>query len=142
MKRLTIIILMLTALTVAVGCGSGQSGQPCEIYKKYASQPGLTVAEVRDFALCDSVRVNVVLVEADDNEAWQQLTQSLDIRIDEGSTSWLADPADPAVRTAWTGSPALRIVASHSRHAIGFYSIENDVQYDALIDYQLRELEK
>lgn len=136
MKRLTIIILMLTALAAATGCGPGRS----EIYRKYASQPGLTVAEVRGFALCDSVLVDVVLVEADDDEAWQQLTKTLDIRTDEGSTSWLADPADPTVRTAWTGHPVLRVVASPGRHTVGFYSIDSEVQYDALVDYQLNNM--
>lgn len=136
MKRLTIIILMLTALATTVGCGSGRS----EIYKKYASQPGLTVAEVRGFALSDSVLVDVVLVETDDEEAWRQLAQALDIRIDEGSTSWLADPADPAARTTWTGTPVLRVVASHNRRTVGFYSINSEVQYDALIDYQLNNM--
>ena len=51
--------------------------------------------------------------------------------------SWLASPTNPVQRVKWTGKPVLRVIASHKRHTIGIYRIDNELQYEALIDYQL-----
>ena len=99
------------------------------------------MAQVQGFRLNDSVKIDVVLMVADDEASWQQLKEEFDIRGNEGSVSWLGDPGDPEERVAWKGEPVLRVVASHDRHAIGFYRLENEKQYDALIDYQLGELQ-
>lgn len=130
-------MLTLMALMAATGCTSGHPG---ELYQRYASQPGLTVAEVCSFALCDTVEVDVVLVEAESEEAWQQLAEELGVRDDDGSTSWLATTADPSVRVQWADEPVLRVVASPSRRTVGFYTIADEAQYDALIDYQLNNM--
>ena len=137
MKRLLTIMLIVASLAATVGCGTRGGKHPGEIYRRYASQPGLTVAEVCGFALCDTVAVDVVLVEAESDDAWRQLATELDIRSDEGSTSWLATAGSPAERTSWTGCPVVRVVASPDRRTVAFYTIEGEVQFDALIDYQI-----
>ncbi len=109
------------------------------LYKRYASQADLTVAQVSGFRLADTVRVDVVLVVADDAAAWQRLARELGIRDSEGVTSWLADADRPEQRVKWHGAPALRVVASPARRSVGFYRLENEVQYDALLDYQLNQ---
>ena len=38
------------------------------------------------------------------------------------------------------GSPVMRVIASHDKQTIGFYHIDNEAQYDALIDYQLENI--
>lgn len=133
MKRLTLICLLLLPLA-AWSQGS--------LYQRYASQDGLTVAQVSGFRLTDSVRVDVVLVVADNQTAWDRLSDELDLRDDEGITSWLGDVDRPAERTRWHGQPLLRIVASPARRTVGFYRVDSEAQLDALIDYQLTQSQK
>ena len=133
MKRLLIILIFM--LPVAMMAQS-------ELYKRYASRQELTVAQVSGFKLNDSVRVDVVLVVADNEAAWQRLKQELDIRGDEGVTSWLGELKQPSRRARWNGRPLLRVVASHARHTVGFYRLDTEKQYDALIEYQIKKMKK
>lgn len=139
MKKILLIIALVPL--VFVGCTVEPAEQPSELYAKYAPHEGLTVAQVSGFRLNDTVSVDVVLLQADDEAAWQRLAAELGVRpADEGSASWLAEPDSPAVRTAWTGEPVLRVVASPARRTVGLYRLESEVQYDALIDYQLNRM--
>lgn len=141
MKTRTIIPLWVLLATLAfAACSSDGDVKPGALYQKYAAHPGLTVAQVSDFALCDSVKTDVVLLVADDEESWLQLKEELDIRGDEGSVSWLGDMEAPARRMQWDGQPVLRVIASHHRHSVGLYRIDNEAQYDALMDYQLNNI--
>lgn len=134
MKRIAIIILVLLMPLASMSQG--------QLYKQYASRPGLTVAQVDGFKLNDSVGVDVVMLRADSDEAWQQLAKEFDIRGTETVVSWLGDPQKPAQRVKWTGRPVMRVVASHKRHTIAFYRLDNERQYDALVDYQMQGMAK
>ena len=113
-----------------------------DLYKRYASRQELNVAQVSGFKLSESQRVDVVLVVADNEAAWQKLTKELNIKGDDGVVSWLGDPKNPAQRVKWTGTTVLRVVASHARRTVAFYRINTEAQYDALLDYQLNNLHK
>ncbi len=112
------------------------------LYHRYADRKGLTVAEVDGFSLNDSVMVDVVMLQAESDEEWQRLCDEFDIRGEEGTLSWLGETDNPSIRTEWDGSTVMRVIASHSRRTIGLYRIDNEVQYDALIDYQLNKIKK
>ena len=88
MKRIAIIILVLLMPLVAMSQG--------QLYKQYASRPGLTVAQVDGFKLNDSVGVDVVMLQAENDEAWQKLIKEFDIRGTETVVSWLGNPQKPA----------------------------------------------
>ena len=133
MKRLLFILMMLLPIVAM-----SQS----ELYKQYASRQELTVAQVSGFKLNETERVDVVLVVADDEAAWQKLTKELNIKGEDGVVSWLGDIKKPAQRVKWTGAPILRVVASHSRRTLAFYRINTEAQYDALIDYQLNNMKQ
>ena len=139
MKK-TLLFMLLPVLLVA-GC-MREAQEPPEggLYKRYASQPKLSVAQVSGFSLNDSVRVDVVLLQAEDDEAWQRMTAEFAIGDTAGVTSWLGDIDEPSTRVKWDGQPVLRVIASHERHAVGLYRIGNEAEYDALIDYQLNKL--
>lgn len=142
MKRLLLILTALLQLATFVACSSGTDEQPGEIYRKYASQPGLAVAQVTAFELYDTVSVDVVMLVADNDSAWRQIVAEFDIRCDSGSTSWLAPIDQPSIRASWDNSPVLRVVAMPERRTVGIYRIDNEEQYDALLDYQLNNLHK
>lgn len=131
MKRLFIILILLLPI-VAMAQSS--------LYKNYASRKNLTVAQVSGFKLNESERVDVVIVVADDDAAWRQLAQELNVRGEEGAVSWLGDIKEPARRVKWKKTPVLRVVASPARRTIAFYRINTEAQYDALLDYQLNNM--
>ena len=133
MKRLLIILMML--LPIAAMAQN-------DLYKRYASRQELTVAQVSGFKLNESERVDVVIVVADDEAAWQKLTQELNIKGENGVVSWLGDIRKPAQRVKWTGAPVLRVVASHARRTVAFYRLNTEAQYDALLDYQLNNMKQ
>ncbi len=112
------------------------------LYHRYSDRKGLTVAEVDGFSLNDSVMVDVVILQAESDEEWQSLCNEFDIRGEEGTLSWLGETDNPSIRTEWDGGTVMRVIASHSRRTIGLYRIDNEVQYDALIDYQLNKIKK
>ena len=128
MKKLFFSLIMLLPLIV-----SGQG----RLYERYAARQDLTVAEVSGFRLSDSVRVDVVLLVADDEKAWRQLMKEYDIRGTEGTTSWLGEADQPARRTRWTGQAVCKVIASHANRTIAFYRLETMEQYEALLDFQL-----
>jgi hypothetical protein len=127
---LLLVMLPLTAMS--------QSG----LYKKLAQRKGVSVAEVTGFRINDSVKIDVVLMTADDEATWQRLKKEYGITGTAGTTSWLGELEHPEQRARWEQKPVLRIIASHSRKAIGFYRIETDEQFDALIDYQMNAIKK
>ena len=134
MKKLLLILLPLMLLA----CSREKEETP--LYQQYAARKNLTVAQVKGFQLCDSVKTDVVILVADDSAAWQQLKEEFDIRTSEGVTSWMGDIDEPARRVKRSVRPAWRAMAVHDDHTIAFYCIENDIQYEALLDYQLDKL--
>jgi len=132
---------MLLPLMLAVGCRH-RTEAPAEgsLYGRYASLPETSVAQVSGFQLCDTVSVDVVLLQADSDEAWQRMKDMFAIVDSTGVTSWLADTEEPATRVKWEGQPLLRVIASHDKQAIGLYRLDSEEQYDALVDYQLNRM--
>lgn len=138
MNRQTILFLLLT-LTLLTGCSQRETPPESALYQHYVHRQDLKVAQVNGFKLCDTVHIDVVMLQAESDQAWQQLMEEFNIRGEEGSVSWLGEADNPAQRILWTGIPAIRVIASHSKQSIGFYRIESESQYDALIDYQLEK---
>ena len=133
MRRLLIILMMMLPIAAM-----SQS----ELYKRYASRQDLTVAQVSGFKLNESERVDVVIVVADNEDAWRKLTEELNIKGENGVVSWLGDTNRPEQRMKWTGGPVLRVVASHARRTVAFYRLNTEAQYDALLDYQLNNMKQ
>ena len=110
------------------------------LYRQYAARQDLTVAQVKGFQLCNTVKTDVVILVADDSTAWAGLKEEFDIRTSEGVTSWMGDIDKPAKRVKRNVRPAWRAMAVHADRTIAFYCIDDSVQYQALLDYQLDEL--
>lgn len=136
MKKLLLILLPLMLLA----CSREVEETP--LYHKYAERHNLAVAQVNGFRLCDTVTTDVVILVADDSAAWQGLKEELDIRTSEGVTSWMGDIDQPQQRVKGGRLPAWRAMAVHNERTVAFYSIDNDVQYRALLDYQMNKMEQ
>lgn len=135
MKRLSYILIPLMLL---VGCNREEATAP--LYQQYAAHKNLTVAQVFGFQLCDTVKTDVVILVADDSAAWQGLKEEFDIRTSEGVTSWMGDIDHPEQRVKRDIRPAWRAMAVHEEMTIAFYHIEDDIHYEALLDYQMNKL--
>ena len=123
-----------------VGCNREEATAP--LYQQYAAHKNLTVAQVFGFQLCDTVKTDVVILVADDSAAWQGLKEEFDIRTSEGVTSWMGDIDHPEQRVKRDIRPAWRAMAVHEEMTIAFYHIEDDIHYEALLDYQMNAIEK
>ncbi len=134
MKKTLLILLPLMLLA----CSREVEEMP--LYRQYAARQDLTVAQVKGFQLCDTVKTDVVILVADDSTAWAGLKEEFDIRTSEGVTSWMGDIDKPAKRVKRSVRPAWRAMAVHADRTIAFYRIEDSVQYQALLDYQLDKL--
>ena len=128
--------IVFCLLTVA--CAHKLEKDP--LYRQYAGREDLTVAQVGGFQLCDTVKTDVVILVADDSAAWQSLKEEFDIRTSEGVTSWMGNIDHPEQRVKRAERPAWRAMAVHDDRTIAFYRIDNEVQYQALLDYQLENL--
>ena len=125
MKKM--IWIMLLPLVMLTGCSHEKKEMNVSaLYQHYAERENLSVAQVSGFELNDSVCVDVVLMQADNEEAWQQLKEE----------------ENPAIRTQWNGTPVMRVIASLYKHTIGIYRIDNETQYDAIVEYQLEKTKK
>lgn len=141
MKRLLLIFALLLPLLLMVACRSeAEDPQESMLYKRYAARTDMTVAQVCDFRLCDTVAIDVVLLKADDEAAWRRMAEEFGIHDTAGVTSWLGDTENPAIRVKWEGQPVVRVAASHEKKSIGLYCIETETEYDAMLDYQLNNL--
>ncbi len=129
----------LWTLTLFVACTPEIEKVP--LYHQYEARKDLTVAQVTGFQLCDTVKIDVVILVADDSAAWQSLKTEFDIRTSEGVTSWMGDIDHPAQRVKRNVRPAWRAMAVHADRTIAFYRIADSVQYQALLDYQLNQLD-
>jgi hypothetical protein len=138
MKQLVLILLL--PLMALAACSHKQEELP--LYRQYAGRQDLTAAQVNGFRLCDTVTTDVVILVADDSAAWQGLKEELDIRTSEGVTSWMGDIDQPQQRVKGGRLPAWRAMAVHNERTVAFYRIDNDVQYRALLDYQMNKMEQ
>ena len=138
MNRLAFLVFSFYLLLFAASCSREEVETP--LYQHYAACKSLTVAQVTGFQLNDSVKVDVVILVADDSIAWQGLKEELDIRTSEGVTTWMGNIDHPQQRVKRSERPAWRAMAVHDSLTVAFYRIDNEEQYDTLMDYQLNKL--
>ena len=136
MKRLLFILLLPLAF---LSCSREVEEVP--LYRQYAARQDLTVAQVKGFQLCDTVKTDVVILVADDSAAWCRLKEEFDIRTSEGVTSWMGDIKQPAQRVKRSVRPAWRAMAVHADRTVAFYRIDTEEQRQALLDYQMKAIE-
>lgn len=135
MKKTLLILLPLMLLACS------REVEEVPLYQQYAARQDLTVAQVKGFKLCDTVKTDVVILVADDSAAWACLKEEFDIRTSEGVTSWMGNIEQPAQRVKRSMRPAWRAMAVHDERTIAFYRIDTEKQREALLDYQMNNLE-
>jgi len=131
---------MLLPLLLLAAC-SHEPGTDSQLYDRYRQRADLTAAWVEGFRLNDTVKVDVLILVADDAAAWDTLRQEFNIRTTEGLTSWIGDAGNPVHRIQWTDGPCCKAIAAHATRTLCLYSLRDRTEYDALLEYQIGRLE-
>lgn len=107
------------------------------LYNRYAARTELTVAQVSGFRLNDTVRIDVVILMADDTAAWSRLCREFDIRNTSGLATWTGALDRPERRIRYDGGPCCRVIASPDRRTLCLYLLKGEADYESLLDYQM-----
>ena len=128
-----------------------------ELYERYASQSGVKVASVNGFAIDSTARVDVTVLEAQDDEGWEWMKKEFFIgelspeqrtSLSEGYDAVLfarrsrANPRDNApVRNEEidvAGSCYLGI--SYLNRAVYIFCADSEEQYDAVVSLLVKKI--
>lgn len=146
MKRLILISLLVFAVfsfsaTSAYAQGRTHNDRQ-QVYNRFAERQDLAVAIIDGFKLNDTVKVDVLIIVADNDKAWNKLCTEFDIRSQKGVSTWTGKGDRPETRQKWLGKPACKAFASPAKKTICLYYIDNDTEYECLMDYQMDLMSK
>ncbi|MBR4229379.1 MAG: hypothetical protein IKR83_01560 [Bacteroidales bacterium] len=149
MKRLAILILMLAIAFMA----HSQS----ELYDRYSKQTGVRVAEVSNFQLDSTSHVDVVMVEADDDEGWAWMKQEFLIvdllpeqqaQLREGADVVFfarrnrSNPSEgaPVVEDKVDVSSSCYVGISYLQQAVYIFCADSEAQSDAIATMLVKKI--
>ena len=144
---------MLLPLLLATLAAQGQT----ELYKRYASQPGVKVASVNGFAIDSTARVDVTVLEAQDDEGWEWMKKEFYIGdlspeqqegLNEGFDAVLfarrsrANPRENApIRNEEIDiAGSCYIGISYLNQAVYIFCADSEEQYDAVVSLLVKKI--
>ena len=146
MKRLLTILLIVVFAVSASAASAPPQTKPHQgrqaVYNRYSAQPDLSVAKIDGFKLNDTVKVDVLILVADNAAAWDKLCQVFDIRSQSSVSTWTGKGDHPETRVKWQGKPSCKVIASPARRTLCMYYIDNETEYESLMDYQMDLMSK
>ncbi len=148
MKRIAILLLMLVSLAA-----SAQT----ELYQRYASQPGVKVASVSNFALDSNAKVDVTVIAAEDDEGWEwmkrefyigELAPEQQANLREGSDVVLfarrsrSNPREnaPIVDENINIAASCYMGISYLSRAVYVFCADTEEQYDAIVAMLVKKI--
>lgn len=148
MKRVLTLVVLLAALAAQA---------QTELYKRYSTQPGVKVASVNGFAIDSTARVDVTVLEAEDDEGWEwmkkefyigELSPEQQSGLNEGYDAVLfarrsrSNPRDNAPvkdeQIDIAGSCYLGI--SYLNRAVYIFCADSEEQYDAVVSLLVKKI--
>ena len=148
MKPLLFILALMAAL-----CVSAQT----DLYSRYASQPGVKVASVYNFAIDSNTRADVTVIEAVDDSGWQWMKNEFHIAdlspeqqagLREGNDAVLfarrsrANPSNsvPVVNEQLDIAASCYIGISYLSRAVYIFCASTEEQYDAIVTMLVKKI--
>ncbi len=148
MKRIAILLLMLVSLAA-----SAQT----ELYQRYASQPGVKVASVSNFALDSNAKVDVTVIAAEDEAGWEWMKREFYIgdlapeqqaNLREGSDVVLfarrsrSNPREnaPIVDENINIAASCYMGISYLSRAVYVFCADTEEQYDAVVALLIKKI--
>ena len=123
-----------------------------EVYRRYADTPGVNAAYIKDYQVNDTVTVSVTLLEATDSAGWTSLKKDFKIEaildsiqgrinINETTKSMrLAPKKNYNLQNDPIKANNDMIVTLYFNHIICIFHLENDEQYNAIRNKQIKDL--
>ena len=128
-----------------------------DLYKRYASQPGVKVASVSNFAIDSATRVDVTVIEAEDDEGWNWMKREFYIGdlspeqqagLSEGYDAVLfarrsrANPRDnaPVKNEEIDIAGSCYIGISYLNQAVYIFCADSEDEYDAVVSLLVKKI--
>lgn len=128
-----------------------------DLYKRYASQPGVKVASVSNFAIDSATRVDVTVIEAEDGEGWNWMKREFYIGdlspeqqagLSEGYDAVLfarrsrANPRDnaPILNEEIDVAGSCYLGISYLNRAVYIFCADSEEQYDAVVSLLVKKI--
>ena len=148
MKRIAILLLMLVSLAATA---------QTELYQRYASQPGVKVASVSNFALDSNAKVDVTVIAAEDEAGWEWMKREFYIgdlapeqqaNLREGSDVLLfarrsrSNPREnaPIVDENINIAASCYMGISYLSRAVYVFCADTEEQYDAIVAMLVKKI--
>lgn len=149
MKKCKILVLVLLASLAAQG--------QTELYQRYASQSGVKVASVSGFAIDSTARVDVTVLEAEDDEGWEWMKKEFYIGnlspeqqagLDEGYDAVLfarrsrSNPREnaPILNEEVDVAGSCYLGISYLNRAVYIFCADSEEQYDAVVSLLVKKI--
>ena len=149
MKKCKILVLVLLASLAAQG--------QTELYQRYASQTGVKVASVSGFAIDSTARVDVTVLEAENDEGWEWMKKEFYIGnlspeqqagLDEGYDAVLfarrsrSNPREnaPILNEEVDVAGSCYLGISYLNRAVYIFCADSEEQYDAVVSLLVKKI--
>lgn len=149
MKKCKVLVLVLLASLAAQG--------QTELYQRYASQSGVKVASVSGFAIDSTARVDVTVLEAEDDEGWEWMKKEFYIGnlspeqqagLDEGYDAVLfarrsrSNPREnaPILNEEVDVAGSCYLGISYLNRAVYIFCADSEEQYDAVVSLLVKKI--
>lgn len=142
--------VMLLLVPLAAHCQT-------DLYKRYASQPGVKVASVSNFAIDSTAHVDVTVIEAADDEGWEWMKKEFFIGdlspeqqagLGEGYDAVLfarrsrANPREnaPVKNEEIDIAGSCYIGISYLNQAVYIFCADSEEEYDAMVSLLVKKI--
>lgn len=149
MKKCKVLVLVLLASLAAQG--------QTELYQRYASQSGVKVASVSGFAIDSTARVDVTVLEAENDEGWEWMKKEFYIGnlspeqqagLDEGYDAVLfarrsrSNPREnaPILNEEVDVAGSCYLGISYLNRAVYIFCADSEEQYDAVVSLLVKKI--
>lgn len=152
MKGFKVLALMPIVLLASLAAQA-----QTELYKRYATQPGVKVASVSGFAIDSTARVDVTVLEAQDDEGWEWMKKEFYIGdlspeqqegLNEGFDAVLfarrsrSNPREnaPIHNEQIDVAGSCYIGISYLNQAVYIFCADSEEQYDAVVSLLVKKI--
>ena len=147
-RAISLFLLLLASLAAAA---------QTDLYQRYASQPGVKVASVSNFALDSTAKVDVTVIAAEDDAGWEwmkrefyigDLAPEQQVNLQEGSDVVLfarrsrSNPREnaPIVDENINIAASCYMGISYLSRAVYVFCADTEEQYDAIVALLIKKI--
>lgn len=146
MKRLWIFTFSLLALVLlGITAWHFRPTEPSTaagLFHRFEHQPGVRVGLIEGFSFNDTLRIDVVTVEALDSAGWQWMQQEFRFPPLDERRQALLDQGTDVMQTWQADSARTFLFLLRQRRSLCLVAVDDDRQYEAVFMYHLHKLKQ